>query len=87
MKNFCKKLSAILRQVFGWGVLACVLIGGMTFFGYVAALCIGGDAAAAICRFISKDLMPIVIKTSSALVLLGIVSMYLNNESPLTTKK
>lgn len=87
MKNFCKKLSAILRQVFGWGVLACVLIGGMTFFGYVAALCIGGDAAAAICRFISKDLMPIVIKISSALVLLGIVAIYLSSENALTPKK
>lgn len=80
MKNVCKKLSAIMRQVFGWGVLACVLIGGLTFFGYVAALCIGGNIAAAICHFISKILMPIIIKTSSALILLGIVSMYLNKE-------
>ena len=87
MKNFFKKLSTILRKVFGWGVLVCVLIGGLTFFGYVAALCIGGSVAAEICRFISKGLMPIVIKTSSALILLGVVSMYLNNESPLTTKK
>ena len=80
MKKFCEKLSTILRQVFGWGVLACVLVGGLTFFGYVAALCIGGAAAAEICRFISKDLMPIIIKTSSLLVLLGIVAMYLNKE-------
>ena len=87
MKKFCEKLSAILQQVFGWGVLVCVMIGGLTFFGYVAALCIGGNTAAEICRFISKDLMPIVIKISSALVLLGVAAMYLNKENPLTTKK
>lgn len=86
MKNFCKKLSDILRQVFGWGVVACVFVGGMTFFGYVAALCIGGDTASAICQFISKELMPVVIKCSSVLMVLGVVVMYLNGEIALTTK-
>ena len=80
MKKFCEKLSTILQQVFGWGVLACVMIGGLTFFGYIAALCIGGNTAAEICRFISKVLMPIVIKTSSALVLLGVAAMYLTGK-------
>ena len=87
MKSFCRKLSEILRHVFGWGVVACVFVGGMTFFGYVAAICIGGDIAAEICRFISKDLMPVVIKCSSVLMILGVLVMYLNGEVALTTSK
>mgnify|MGYP003301256897 CR=1 FL=1 len=31
--------------------MICLFAGGLTFFGYVAALCIGGDTAAAICRY------------------------------------
>ena len=87
MKNIVKKLSDALCWVFGWGVLASVLVGGMTFFGYVAAICIGGDIAAEICRFISKDLMPVIIKTSSVLMVLGILVMYLNGEVAMTTGK
>jgi len=87
MKKFCKKLSDILRWVFGWGILVCLLAGGLTFFGYVAALCIGGDTAAAICQFIYKTLFPYIIRTSTVLVLLGLVVMYLGGETALTANK
>ena len=87
MKKFCKKLSDILRWVFGWGILVCLLAGGLTFLGYVAALCIGGDTAAAICQFIYKTLFPYIIRTSTVLVLLGLVVMYLGGETALTANK
>ena len=48
MKETCKKISAKLRIVFGWGILLCLFAGGLTFFGYLAALIVGGEAAALI---------------------------------------
>ena len=87
MKEFCKKLSAILKTVFGYGIMICLFAGGLTFFGYLAALCIGGETAAAICVFIYKGIIPYIIKISTIMVLLGLVAMYLNGEMALTSNK
>lgn len=87
MKKFCKKLGDILRAVFGYSIMLCLFAGGLTFFGYVAALCIGGDTAAEICRVLSKVITPWIIKVSSVTVLLGIAVMYLSGEVALTASK
>lgn len=87
MKELMKKISNILRVVFGYGIMICLFAGGLTFFGYVAALMIGGDTAATICRIIYDEIIPIIIKTSTILVLLGLVIMYLNGEKALTSSK
>jgi len=87
MKEFCKKISAVLKTVFGYGIMLCLFAGGLTFFGYLVALIIGGETAAAICTFIYKTIIPYIIKTSTAMVLLGLVAMYLNGEMALTSNK
>lgn len=87
MKKICKKISDILRIVFGYGIMITLLAGGLTFFGYVAALIIGGDTAAAICTFIYKTIIPVIVYTSTIMVLLGLVVMYLNGETSLTLVK
>ena len=87
MKEICKKISQVLRTVFGYGIMLCLFAGGLTFFGYLAALIIGGETAAAICVFIYKTIIPVIIKTSTILVLLGLVVMYLNGELALTSDK
>lgn len=87
MKEMCKKLSAILRTVFGYGIMLCLFAGGMTFFGYLAALFIGGETATVICVFIYKTILPVIIRASTILVLLGLVVMYLNGEVALTANK
>jgi len=87
MKAIAKKVSAFLRKVFGYGIMLCLFAGGLTFFGYLAALIIGGETAAAICVFLYKTVVPIIIKTSTILVLLGLVVMYLNGEVALTADK
>ena len=66
MKNVCKKISGVLRIVFGYGIMLSLFVGGLTFFGYVAALIIGGDTAAAICAFISDTVIPIIIKCTAS---------------------
>ena len=87
MKEICKKISAVLKTIFGYGIMLCLFAGGLTFFGYVAALIIGGEAATAICVFIYKTIIPYIIKLSTVMVLLGLVAMYLNGEMALTSNK
>ena len=87
MKEFCKKLSNMIKTVFGYGIMLCLFVGGLTFFGYVAALIIGGDTAALICNFIYKRIVPVIIYASVIMVLLGLVAMYLNGEVALTPEK
>ena len=87
MKEFCKKLSNVLKTIFGYGIMITLFAGGLTFFGYVAALIIGGSTATAICTVIYKDIVPIIIYTSVIMVLLGLVAMYLAGEVALTPEK
>ncbi|MBQ2952463.1 MAG: hypothetical protein IJE07_02795 [Clostridia bacterium] len=87
MKAMMKKISDVLKLVFGYGMMICLFAGGLTFFGYVAALIIGGDTAAAICHFMHKQMMPVVIYATTILVLLGLVAMYLAGEVALTASR
>ena len=44
-----KRLINILSYIYGTGVALALLAGGLSFFGYLAAFCIGGETATAIC--------------------------------------
>lgn len=87
MKNILKKASTLLKIVFGYGIMICLFAGGLTFFGYLAALIIGGSAATTICTVIYKTIIPKIVYATSVLVLLGLLAMYLNGEMALTAKK
>ncbi len=87
MKKVMKKISDILKMIFGYGIMISLFAGGATFFGYIWALIIGGDTAASICEFIYKDFLPIVVYYTSILILIGLVAMYLAGELALTAEK
>ena len=87
MKNLCKKIASVLKTVFGYGIMISLFAGGLTFFGYLAALIIGGDTAAAICSFIYEKIIPVIIYLSTSMVILGLFSMDLNGETALTSDK
>ena len=87
MKNFSKKLSAVLKTIFGYGIMITLFAGGLTFFGYLAALIIGGETATLICTVIYKNIIPYISIGSTSMVLLGLIAMYLNGEVALTTSK
>lgn len=82
-----KKIAAICKQIFGYGIMITLFAGGLTFFGYLAALVIGGDAAAAICECIYKQIIPIIVKATTSLVIFGLITMYLAGEKALTSEK
>ena len=87
MKEFCKKIANVLKTVFGYGIMISLFAGGLTFFGYVAALIIGGEVATAISVFIYNRIIPVIIYVSVIMVLLGLLAMYLNGEVALTPAK
>lgn len=83
MKNIIIKIANVLQTVFGYGIMICLFAGGLTFFGFLVALVIGGDTAAIICNVIYKQIFPIIIKTSNIFVVLGLVVMYMKGEKSL----
>ena len=87
MKEKLKLLSAKLKIVFGYGIMLTLFVGGLTFFGYLFALIIGGETAALICEIIYKKIVPVMIYISTIMVLFGLVTMYLASEKALTPNK
>ena len=84
MKETLKKISGVCRIIFGWGIMIVLFAGGLTFFGYVGALIIGGKTAMAICTWIYKSFIPVMIYTSNILILFGLLTMYIAGETALT---
>lgn len=67
--------------------MICLFGGGLLFFGYVAALLIGGDVATVICTFIYKVISPYLVRLSTITILLGLLKMYLCGEVALNGQR
>ena len=86
-KEILKKVSDVFKLIFGYGIMIVLFAGGLTFFGYLVALIIGGDTAASMCTWIYKSFIPVMIKASTILILFGLLTMYLAGEKALTQWK
>ena len=86
MKKALTKIADGIKVIFGYGIMICLLGGGLTFFGYIAALCIGGDIAATICTVIYKHIYPVLVILSTSMIVLGLVRMYILGESDFAGK-
>ena len=82
-----KKISDVFKLIFGYGIMIVLFAGGLTFFGYVIALIIGGETATAICTWIYKSFVPVMIYATTILILFGLLTMYLAGEKALTPGK
>lgn len=87
MKEKRKKISDVCKTIFGYGIMIVLFAGGLTFFGYVLALIIGGETATAICTWIYKSFIPVIIYASTILILFGLVTMYIAGEKALTPER
>ena len=87
MKETLRKISNVCKLIFGYGIMIVLFAGGLTFFGYMIALIIGGETATAMCTWIYKSFIPIVIKISTILILFGLITMYMAGEKALTPGK
>lgn len=84
MKKRLQQLIYGCKIVFGYGMMTVMFAGGLTFFGFLAAVVIGGETAAAICAVIRDQIFPVIIYATTSLILLGLVTMYLGGEKALT---
>lgn len=87
MKEKMKKISAVMKTIFGYGMLVSLAVSALIFVGFVVALIIGGDAAAKITEFLYKGVTPVLIYATSILVIFGLVAMYLGGEAVSKKKK
>ena len=87
MKDTRKKIADVMKLIFGYGIMIVLFAGGLTFFGYVIALIVGGETAANICTWIYKSFIPVIIYASTLLILFGLVTMYIAGEKALTPGK
>jgi len=79
-----KKIGDIINTIFGWGIYICLFAGGITFFGFLFAVIIGGGTGEAIAVFLHKQYFPIIIRLASFIIILGLIGMYLNKEQALS---
>lgn len=84
MKEKMKRLSELMKTIFGYGIMLTLFVGALTFFAYVAALIIGGDTAVKICDFIFNTVIKYMIYANNILLILGIIAMYFAGEKALT---
>lgn len=82
-----KKIAGVFKLIFGYGIMIVLFAGGLTFFGYLAALIIGGETATSICVWIHKSFVPVMIYATTILILFGLLTMYLAGEKALTPGK
>lgn len=87
MKERIKKIADVCKLIFGYGIAAVLFAGGLTFFGYVIALIIGGEVATNICTWIYRSFIPVIVYASTVLILFGLITMYLGGEKALTPGK
>ncbi len=76
-----EKIVNIIKIIFGIGTLLCLIVGGLSFFGYLVALITNGETAVKICKFIYKDMYPVLVVTSTCMVILGVIKMYICGET------
>ncbi len=84
MKEKMRKLSTVIKKLVGYGIVATLFLGGLTFFAYVIAIIIGGDGGATICNIVYNKIIPILIYVTNICVVLGLIAMYMAGEKALT---
>ncbi len=78
------KITEVLNTIFGWGIYCVLIAGGLAFFGFLAGIIIGGESATSLAVFLHKQYFPVVIRISSIIIMLGLVSMYISNKHALS---
>ena len=82
-----EKIGQIIKVIVGWGIYITLIAGGLTFFGFVIALIIGGGKDGTghqMAVFIQGTLFPFIIRLASFTVFLGLIGMYVNKQRALS---
>lgn len=81
-----KKITLTINKIFGLGITLSLLLGGISVLFFIISLIIGGDLGKEIALFTKNTYFKFLIGVASFCIMLGLFSMYLNNESALSLK-
>lgn len=87
MKETRMKIANVMGYIYGIGIMIALFAGALSFLGYLVAIIIGGSTATEICVFIYKKIYPVLFTFSSAVVLFGLLKMYVAGEKSLAPQK
>lgn len=79
-----ESIGKAIYTVFGWGIYVCLIAGGVSFFGFLASLVLGGDTGRDVAVFLQKQYFPVVIRFTSFFIILGLIGMYINKQQALS---
>ncbi len=79
-----EKISKVLSIIWAIASIILVFLGGITVFGFLAAFIIGGGLGENIAVIIYKQIFPIIIFSTSVLIVLGWIIMEIRGEKALT---
>ena len=82
-----EKSAHILSFVFGWGILLVLFCVLCTCVGFLAALVIGGETAAALCAVLSGQVLPRLYTAAVISCFIGIGAMMLRGEKTFVLEK
>ena len=81
MSEFRKKVVTVFEYSIGIALAVCLFVGGLGFFGYMAAFCIGGDTAVQICDWLYNDFYKALIIISTITTLVSFVLLYVRGDA------
>ena len=81
MSDIRKKIVTVIEYIIGISLSVCLFVGGLGFIGYMVAFCLGGDAAVAICDWLSKVFYKALIILATSTTLFSFVLLYVRGDA------
>ena len=72
------RMTIVMKKIFGYGMLFSILMGGISFFGYLLAIITGGETAIVICEIIYTKIYPTLVVFTTSMILLGLFLIYIS---------
>ena len=87
MKRIRQRTVQLLSYTYAIGIFVSLFTGALSFLGYLTAIIIGGYYAEMICKFIYRDIYPVIFYISSGSVIIGLIKTYLAGEKTMAFSK
>ena len=81
------KIAAVLKKIYGILMSVSFFVGFLPLIPFIYAIIVGGELGEKIAVFLYNDFYPWVIVAGSVAILIGLISMYLEGKTALSTAK
>ena len=81
------KIAAVLKKIYGILMSVSFFAGFLPLIPFIYAIIVGGELGEKIAVFLYNDFYPWVIVAGSVAILVGLISMYLEGKTALSTAK